>query len=428
MFIFYLFFLPFILGGLYFGYVFAYNTGLISHGSSSITTGVPPVPILGQDTQAWSGKDRLNILLLGLDQRDDEAGQPSRSDTLIILTIDPVNKTAGMLSIPRDLWVSIPGERNNNKINTAHFFGETQKKGNGPLLAKKTIEQNFGIPIHYYARVNFRGFEKLVDAIGGVDIDAPKPVMDEEYPLESGGIKRLYVPAGWQHMDGQLALEYARSRHADNDFGRSRRQQQVLVAAKDKALQMDMWPKLPSMLGILKDNVTTDIPVSNMLPIAQLIKEIDSSKITNESIDGTMVKEVNNPDMYYLEPVWSEIRPMVAKMFAPPSGQATEAAESNATANIEVLNGTTKVGVASQTSAYLKDKGFVIVRFDNADQNNIKETSIIDRAGKTAAAKNVAKLLGVPNAKITKGTDQGDGVELTVVLGSDATLPERTSP
>lgn len=428
VFLFYVFFMLYCLGGLYFGYVFVYGLSLFLGGQSGLaTSGVPALagPLAPLELAApWTGEDRLNILLLGLDQRDDEVGQPSRSDTLIVLTVDPVNKSAAMLSIPRDLWVPIPGV-GENKINTAHFFGEVQEKDYGPILAKKTIEQNFSIPIHYYARVNFRGFERLIDAIGGIDIDVPRPVLDDEYPVEDGGIKRLYVPAGWQHMNGRTALEYARSRHADSDFGRSKRQQQVLVAAKERALQLDMLPRLPGMMGLLMDSVTTDIPPGSILSMAQLARSIGSGNIESVAIDGTMVTEYNTPEMYWLEPNWPEIRELVATVFAIPQQHGDAPVEQQETARVEVLNGTDRVGLATVTGSFLKDKGFVVVRIDNAERDEYQETIIIDRAGKPAAAANIAQLLGVPEAVITEESGQGDDVDISILLGKDVQLPGR---
>lgn len=429
--LFYVLFVLYCLGGMYMGYVFVYGVGqlLESFGLGSPVANVPapPGPFASIDSVApWTGKDRLNILLLGLDQRDDEVGQPSRSDTIIVLTMDPVSKTAAMLSIPRDLMVPIPGI-GENKINTAHFFGEVQREGYGPTLARRTIEQNFGIPIHYYARVNFRGFERLIDAIGGIDIDVPRPILDDEYPLEGGGVKRVYVPAGWQHMDGRTALEYARSRHADSDFGRNQRQQQVLVSAANRAFQLDMVPKLPGMLGILRESVTTDIPPTTILSIAQLARSIGGRNISSAAIDGTMFTVHSDAQTYYLVPKWPEIKKLVARVFAgsPSPDSSDEQLES---ARIEVLNGTGRVGLAAATGSFLKDKGFVLVRIDNADKDDYSQTAIINHTGKVAAARRIAGLLKVPESRIVTSPQGSDDVDITLVLGEDLSLPGQSSP
>ena len=135
------------------------------------------------------------------------------------------------MSLPRDLWVSIPNY-GPQRINVAHAVG-------GPDLTKRTINATFGVPVQYYARVDFRGFEELIDSMGGVIVDVERPVKDDAYPTEDYGFKRIYYAPGPQLLDGRHALEYARSRHGSNDFSRARRQQSVLVSLRDRALQLE---------------------------------------------------------------------------------------------------------------------------------------------------------------------------------------------
>lgn len=270
--------------------------------------------------------ERINILILGIDQRQGEAG-PSRSDTIILLTIDPLSGTAGMLSIPRDLWVPIPGY-GENRINTAHFLGDLRKyPGGGPALAKKTVSYNFGIPVHYYVRLNFEGFQRIVDTIGGIDIDVPKEIRDDRFPDEEDGYEPLYVPAGLVHMDGELALKYARTRKADSDFHRAHRQQQVIVAIKDKVMNLNLLPslipKLPELSSQLSDAVQTDIPMDEMLRLARLARVLDLSEITSAVIDESMtvpMRTETGADV--LLPIRDAIRPIVDELFWPPSPAA----------------------------------------------------------------------------------------------------------
>ncbi len=167
----------------------------------------------------WDGESRLTLLLLGVDRREDEY---SRSDTIILVNIDPVEKTARMLSIPRDLKVIIPGF-GSQKINAAYAFGDANDNvpGGGPGLMMRTIEQNFGIDIDFYAEVDFNGFVKIVDTVGGVTLDVPYPIRDNEYPGPANQYMRIYFPSGWQHMTGERVLQYARTRHDDGDGRRS---------------------------------------------------------------------------------------------------------------------------------------------------------------------------------------------------------------
>ncbi|HKG24563.1 MAG TPA: LCP family protein, partial [Thermomicrobiales bacterium] len=162
----------------------------------------------------WNGTGRLTMLLLGVDRREDE---PSRSDTMILVNVDPVSKTASMVAIPRDLRVIIPGY-GVHKVNAAYAFGEADGvKGGGPALVTQTIETNFGVHIDYFAEVDFAGFVKIVDTVGGVTIDVPYPIKDDAYPASGNNYMRVYFPAGWQHLDGERALQYARTRHDDGD-------------------------------------------------------------------------------------------------------------------------------------------------------------------------------------------------------------------
>src|SRR5438477_5963360 len=185
----------------------------------------------------WQGTDRVNILLLGIDKRDNEPITGTRSDTMMLASIDPVSKSAALVSIPRDMWVRIPGctpregcSAGQQRINVAHAVG-------GPELAVQTVTTDFGLPIQFYARVDFRGFEQLIDAVGGVVIDVDWPVKDDEYPTADYGYQRVYFAPGPQLMDGHTALQYARSRHGTSDFARAGRPQKVIVSLRARALQ-----------------------------------------------------------------------------------------------------------------------------------------------------------------------------------------------
>jgi len=181
--------------------------------------------ILGLDYADWEGTDRLG---------------PPRSDAMMLLTVDPVKRTDGMLSIPRDLWVEIPNILGMHKINTAHRFGEIYRlPGGGPGLAIRTVEQLLGVPVNYYATIDFYAFEALIDELGGIELDVSAAI--EIDPICPGG--KVVLEPGRQHLDGALALAYARNRYTPgDDFDRSRRQQQVILAVRDRVLRLDMLP------------------------------------------------------------------------------------------------------------------------------------------------------------------------------------------
>ena len=232
----------------------------------------------------WSGAAHISLLVLGIDERESQSG-PWRTDTLIAVTIDPVALTAAGLSVPRDLWVTIPGLQREGKINTAHFFGDAEAyPGGGPALAQATVEAMFDVPMQYYVRVNFAAFEKLIDLIGGIDVDVPYPIDDPLYPDSGYGYEPLYIPAGRIHMDGRLALKYARTRHeAMGDFDRMQRQQQVILAVRDKLTQGDRLGQLltqaGSILEALGESIKTNLTLEQIIQLAQLGGQIDPGRI-----------------------------------------------------------------------------------------------------------------------------------------------------
>jgi len=268
-------------------------------------------------------RERINVLVLGIDERTSQEG-PWRTDTMIVLTLDPATRTAGMLSIPRDLWVSIPGFEE-NRINTAHFIGDFKGyPGGGPALAKKTTQQNLGIPIHYYVRINFVGFERVIDTIGGVDIDVEEEINDPKFPDNNYGYDPLLIPPGRHHMDGRLALRYARTRHGSSDFGRIKRQQQVIMAVRDQVMQLGLLPRLlprlPQLVDSMGDAIQTDIPIGELWGLAQLAREIDRDDIKGRAIDETMTVPITTPKGHQvLWPDREKIRPLIDELFGSPA-------------------------------------------------------------------------------------------------------------
>ncbi|HKP54485.1 MAG TPA: LCP family protein [Chloroflexia bacterium] len=375
-------------------------------------------------TPPWSDKGSINILLLGLDFRGEE--NDTRADTQIVVHIDLAAKTASMLSIPRDLWVTIPGF-GEGRINSSYQLGENNKDtipGGGPNLAMSTIQQNFGIPIHYFAQVDFVGFERVLDAMGGIMVDVPRPLVDNEYPLVNFGATRIYIPAGLQHMDGRTALQYARSRHADNDIGRNARQQQVLLALKQQGLNLNIVSHLTDIVNELAGAVKTDLTFLQLTALAQLAKDIGPSSIQTLLIDIPLVNPtvlVSGADV--LMPDWSLIRPKVLQMFGDPK-LAKEAAR------ISVLNGTEVGGVARKTGDLLIAQGLSVVNVASApDAGSHPVTTITDYSGgtkqNTIAA--LAKELGIDPADVIEGdpakaplaTSDGEAVDIVIIVGDD---------
>ena len=377
-------------------------------------TQVPVTPTLDIPLPIWDGKDRVTVLLLGIDQRDDERGLPTRSDTMIIASLDPVNLTGSMLSLPRDLWVPIPGH-GENKLNTAHFFGELDKEGSGLQAARRTVQYNFGVPINYVARVDFAGFERLIDAVGGITIDVDRAILDNDYPNEKYGISRLYIPVGPQRMNGITALRYARSRHADSDFGRIRRQQRVLQAAREEALSIGILPRLPTMFNIVRNSVTTDVPWTDLLALADLVRRVPRESITSRQVDETMINDVNR-DGSVLIPERDKIRPVVQELFYNPAKRPDPT-------RIEILNATTREGLAGGLRNILAEQGFNIVRIDTADKIGAADTVILDHRGKAATVAKLAAEMKLPASAIKIDPDLTATADVTVILGADYRAP-----
>jgi polyisoprenyl-teichoic acid--peptidoglycan teichoic acid transferase len=367
---------------------------------------VDPLPV-------WEGSERVTILLLGVDQREDqrERNDPTRSDTMILATFDPATKTAGLLSIPRDLWVPIPGH-GENKINTAHFFGDLAQKDGGPALAKRTVEYNFGVRVHHYARVDFRGFEQLIDTVGGITVDVDRPIKDDLYPNEDYGVVRIFIPMGLQRMDGRTALRFARSRHSDSDFGRNRRQQQVILAARDEALRLGMITRLPQLIGIIGSAISTDLSATDILALASAARTIKSEDISNRTVDSTMVID-SHGDGTVLLPNRAAIRSAVLEVFSDP-GLRRESAE------IEVLNGTTQIGLATRMANSLQSAGLTVTRVETAPRTDYLQTTIISRGGKTATVDWLARELRVQSANVRSESSSGSAPDITIIVGRDA--------
>lgn len=266
-------------------------------------------------SRSGGAQSRTNVLILGLDRRPDQ-GYVVRSDTVMLLTACPANSSVGLLSIPRDLYVEIPG-RGEHRINAAHFFGEMEGETGGPALAMATVEQNFNVPVHHYVRLDFDGFRAIVDALGGIDIVVEEAIVDEAYPTEDYGTIRIEIPAGPQHLDGETALRYARSRHGSSDFDRAERQQKVLRALVHRLLLPKVWPRLPAAWRTVMDNVDTDLTARGLVSLGLTLFRAGPDGIEHRVIDREMTRSWRTSSGgAVLLPRWELIHPMVAEMFA----------------------------------------------------------------------------------------------------------------
>ena len=269
----------------------------VSPGTTS-SPGPTPTIDLSVTPQPWSGSERVTILLMGLDYRDWVAGEGTpRTDSMMLVTVDPITRQAGMISIPRDLWVEIPGF-GHNRINTAYMFGEAARlPGGWPGLAMQTVQELLGVPIQYYAVIEFSAFERMINEIGGIDVLVTEPIK-----ISPIGRPSLWLDAKAHHLSGPEALAYARVRKgAGDDFGRAQRQQQVALAVIDRVLSLNMVPTLvahaPALYQQLSAGIHTNMTLEQMVSFGFLAVQIPKASIHRGVIGPpNMVGFVTLPD------------------------------------------------------------------------------------------------------------------------------------
>lgn len=241
--------------------------------------------------------ERVTVLIMGIDRRP---GEPfiSRTDTMMIASINTEDETISLLSVPRDLYVVIPGY-GRDRINTAFVYGSGgSNPAGGAALAMQTIEYNLGVHIDHYLMVDFSAFVDTIDLLGGIDVYVPYDINDPTYPSMDYGYDPLYIPAGQQHFDGEMALKYARTRHQDNDFYRAQRQQQILFAIRSKVLGLgatEMLRQAPTIYGRVKEGIRTDMSLEQMLQLALAAKDIEDDAITSRVLDYDYVTSYQTP-------------------------------------------------------------------------------------------------------------------------------------
>jgi polyisoprenyl-teichoic acid--peptidoglycan teichoic acid transferase len=244
---------------------------------------------------------RTNVLLLGTD-RTEGSETYGRTDTIILTTIVPLQPYVGMLSIPRDLWVPIPGH-GENRINTAHFFAEIDHPGSGPAAALQVVRDNFRVPVRYYLRIQFSGFKDVIAAMGGVEVNLPKPMAG--------------LPAGRQVLDADQALAFVRERESTDDFHRMAQGQLLLKAALAQMMRPDHWSRIPAVAQAMDRLIQTNVPVWDWprLGLAVLRAGVGGG-IDNRVVDRTMVTPfITSGGADVLAPQWDKIRPVVSEMF-----------------------------------------------------------------------------------------------------------------
>lgn len=328
--------------------------------------------------------DIINILLLGMG--GDGHDGPLLTDTMMVASMKPSQTKVGLFSIPRDLVANIPGF-GYRKINFANAFGEDPKvPGSGVLLSKQVVEGVIGEPIQYWVRVDFSGFAKLIDDLGGVDVTVDTAFTDHEYPTLNHGYQTISFQKGAQHMDGGTALNYVRSRHGNNgegsDFARSKRQQKILLAVKDKMFSFQTLfnpAAVSNVLTTLGKHIQTNLQPWELLRLASLGKSVDRNTLVNRVLDttpnGLLVNQTGLDGAYILVPKaglgkYKDIQQAFATLLDP-----TAKVES---ASLEIQNGTLVAGLGARAATEVKGPYLDVLRVRNAKIRNVLTTIIFD--------------------------------------------------
>lgn len=269
--------------------------------------------------EPWDGQGRLTVLVMGLDRRPDQDGLAFRTDTLLLLSVDTATDDIGVLSIPRDLWVNVPGY-GLRRINEPMVLGELREVGYGPTLAMETVQLNFGIRVNHYVAVDFRAFITIVDAVGGVAVETDYSINDRTYPSMNYGYDPFYLPAGQHLLDGATALKFARTRHGDSDIERGERQQQVIFGILDKVADPVNLPnlllKVPEIWAALEGNFYTDLSLDQMISLGLYVKDIPRDQIKTGGVSYSEVSSYTTPSgAQVLIPVRSRLSVLMAEVF-----------------------------------------------------------------------------------------------------------------
>lgn len=378
----------------------------------------------------WDDPRRLNVLVMGIDQRGGEEGA-FRTDTMIIVSVDPVRKTAGMLSIPRDLWVDIPGFQP-NRINTANYLGDANGyPGGGPALAARTVTETLGVNIDRYVRINFDVFTQIINLVApnGVEVCPPEPIDDARYPDAGYGTIVVHFDAGCQRLDAEHLLQYARTRATQgSDFDRAARQQEVIRSVAAEVLNaggiVNFITRIPAMWDSLSGNYVTDLTLDEIIALGVLVTEIPLDSIQSGVINTMHVDMATTASGdQVLVPRYGAIRALMDDVFNPQVNLSRSELRDRAVAEnaeIVVFNNTDIAGLAGQTRDWLNGQGLSIAsQPGNIPQPGNTPTIIRDYTGKIWTARYLAALLGLPQDRIQSGSDGLTSADVMVVVGSD---------
>lgn len=392
-------------------------------------------------------RDRINLLFLGMGGEGHDGAY--LTDTIILASVKPSNSQVALLSVPRDLLVPIPGY-GWRRVNNANAFGEVNQEENGAAFTAEVVSRAFSLPIDYFIRVDFNGFKQFIDDLGGVRINVEKPFTDSLYPTEDYKYQTISFQEGWQTMDGEEALKFTRSRHGSNgegsDFARSRRQQKVLLAAKEKLFSFGTFlrpDRVQRIMNDLENHLVSNLETWEALRLGKIFNNSNEQNISLNILDDGpegLLEEKIIDGAFFLQPKnndWQKLRNFISNVL--PNGKK-EQKTNFSNIIIEIQNGTFLPGLAASTSEQLKQLGFTVASVGNAPKRDFNKTIIYNLAQNqnTAALETLQKELG---AQIIQGAPEwlaaaadnnnsllnspevkviNQKVDFLVVLGTDA--------
>ncbi|MCX8032066.1 MAG: LCP family protein [Thermoleophilia bacterium] len=371
-------------------------------------------------TEVVESPSAMNILVLGSDRRQDDSGDPGRSDTIILVHVDPDEDYLSILSLPRDLRVNVP-RHGKNKLNYAYAAG-------GPALTIQTVEQLTGVDIDHYLEVDFQAFRDIVDALGGVYID-----VDRRYYNDDPRYELIRLAPGYQLLNGSDALDYVRFRHDQNmDFGRMERQQIFMAALREQAMGWDLPFKLPRLISALFHNVTTDLEANEILKLAYWVIRLDQENIRRLTLTGATT---DIEGISYVVVGENKLSEAVTAFLTPPDKESSPVAHTSSTSTtttaltteavdlsgveVDVLNGNGREGEGAAAGRWLSDLGATVVTVDNANQK-VAATVVEYPGGKLSQARQVAAAVGADSVRRNSSRER-----VTLLLGLDFRLPAK---
>lgn len=358
--------------------------------------------------------DVTNILVMGSDRRS--PSDPGRTDVMLLVSVDRVNKVVRMLSIPRDLWVFIPGV-GNNRINTANVFGGlTKKPGAGPALVRETFKHNLGLRIDRYVILDFNGFKDVVDTLGGVTVDVPCGLYDGAY---------IQLPPGRHHLNGNQALRYARSRLSTSDFSRAARQQQIIRALWEQTPKTQLLLKIPQLWSTFRNRVETDMNLAELMSLGALATQLKPEDLKSRVLTYPNVSAMTTAQgAAVLTLNQAGYRRLIADLF----GSANVSAGANGSVELDdtthgpqvvVLNGTTRKNLEGLAATSMRDEtGLPAHATGLAFTSDYPKTLVLDYGAPAADVDRIAKFFNVTPFKLPR-IQTDDAPDIVVVLGAD---------